>query len=129
MLLGGTGCQFDSAGVDYGADSPDAGVAEPDAEPTGVDPPPTMPDPTCDQGACLCEPPLADCGPAGCVDLDTDRNHCGDCGRKCRADEVCVEDGCARFRVRASCEDCGDEEVCGVHFDGSDRIICIEDDD
>ena len=30
----------------------------------------------------------------GCVRIDTDRNHCGECGNRCRPNEYCVQGAC-----------------------------------
>jgi hypothetical protein len=140
LMVGGAGCQFDPGGADYGAsDSPDAASDSPDAAatstPDAIFDPPTAspPDAACEQGACVCAPPLVHCGASGCVDRATDRDNCGVCGTVCSADETCADGDCERFRVRdqcdaCPCDDCNDDEECGEHFDGSGRIICIEDD-
>lgn len=40
-----------------------------------------------------CEPGSADCG-GGCIDLRTDSNNCGCCGRECRAGMRCQNGSC-----------------------------------
>ncbi|MBI2388508.1 MAG: hypothetical protein HYV09_02725 [Deltaproteobacteria bacterium] len=52
-----------------------------------------------------CAAPSAQCGEA-CVDVATDRGHCGGCGKACGAGEVCVDAKC-----QIACPK--DQSVCG----------------
>jgi len=95
------GCQFDQGGVHFaGPDAAttsapaDAGTSAPadaagpsglaDASTPVVEPP--------DAGL-VCDPPLADCGPA-CVDLLQNRDHCGRCNHRCKKGESCQDGQC-----------------------------------
>lgn len=57
------------------------------------------------------------CGPS-CVDTDTDRNHCGDCGISCAVNEQCDQGRCITlagcFVACEENEDCGDEQICNL---------------
>ncbi len=50
----------------------------------------------CEGGACGC-PAERSCG-GGCVDIDTDPNHCGGCGNACAPGQGCVDGGCCALR-------------------------------
>ncbi len=47
----------------------------------------------CSTGQCVCRAGLTACGPT-CADLNNDPRHCGECGRKCDDDSICVGAGC-----------------------------------
>lgn len=57
--------------------------------------------PVCSEGACTstCVSLFRRCASAGCVDLDLDPRHCGDCERSCVVGERCV-----RGRCEATCD-------------------------
>jgi hypothetical protein len=50
----------------------------------------------CDKGACkaACDPGLAQCGNS-CVDLSSNKQHCGLCASSCGGNLVCVSGACA----------------------------------
>jgi hypothetical protein len=48
-----------------------------------------------------CPEPLVECV-GQCLDVQSDRYHCGGCGRNCAPNEVCVSGGCTQD-VRAPC--------------------------
>lgn len=68
---------------------------------------------TCVAGECVCDVGLTQCG-AGCVDLTTDRDHCGACGYGC-------EHGC----VAGTCECPAGEALCDP-APGGGRSRCVE---
>jgi len=78
-----------------------------------------------------CDYPLLACG-ATCVDLKTDRNHCGKCDRRCEDKGICVEGECLCEDDGIVCEDggivCGD--VCIDPFRDRDHCgakgLCTE---
>ena len=47
----------------------------------------------CFDDICCCKPGLDNCG-SECVDIMTDRDHCGRCGHSCHRDESCKEGLC-----------------------------------
>ncbi len=53
-----------------------------------------------------CPPALVDCG--GCVALQSDVQHCGECDHACNATEMCIDGACA-----ATCEDAAAPDACG----------------
>lgn len=58
----------------------------------------------CVEGACgaSCPAPLFACE-SGCVDLASHPLHCGECGRPCGANQICLSGICTEFRPCASC--------------------------
>jgi hypothetical protein len=69
---------------------------------------------TCDSGECkvMCSGGKVGCEPQsedGCFDLETSKQHCGQCGNTCSSDEVCVGGECSDCSEDA---DCSDKEVC-----------------
>ncbi len=58
----------------------------------------------CEDGECVCEDDDAICDDE-CVDLDSNRDHCGECDNECGDDEICDDGECAE-----SCPD--DEAMC-----------------
>jgi hypothetical protein len=100
LLVGG--CRFEEDGLDWAVDageSPD----DPD-DPDAADDPPTPdspdaavtpPTPDSPDAAPACEEPFDTCD-GECVDLDTDRDHCGECGHDCDSDEICKDGECRK---------------------------------
>ncbi|UJR79192.1 hypothetical protein [Sandaracinus amylolyticus] len=74
LVLAGCGDDDSSAPEDAGADS--GTTTQMDAGPPG------------------CAPGTSMCGDT-CVDTESSRTHCGECGNACEADEACVEGSCA----------------------------------
>ncbi len=72
-------------------------------------------DGVCDDGECVCEESLTACGDQ-CVDLDSNRAHCGACDDPCEDDALCSSGECID-----SCPD--DQSACSgecVDLDNSD---------
>jgi len=57
----------------------------------------------------ICGSPAMACG-GQCVDVTTDRRHCGVCGRACQSDEFCIGGRCTWPR----CGDAGERLLCGA---------------
>ncbi len=57
----------------------------------------------------VCGPITTACG-GECVDVATDRRHCGVCARACQSDEFCISGGCTWPR----CGDAGERVLCGA---------------
>jgi hypothetical protein len=75
----------------------------------------------CMTGACVCAPGTMSCGGA-CVDVSTDANHCGGCGRLC--DGSCTGGTCACSSGRTWCGDrCVDTSTDARHC-GSCTGLC-----
>ena len=61
----------------------------------------------CRGGACECQPGFSRCGRT-CVDVQSDRRHCGACGRSCGAGETCCGGVCANLQSNVRhCGGCG----------------------
>lgn len=56
----------------------------------------------CEGGECICEQDEAECD-GTCVDLDSNRDHCGECDTACDDNEVCDDGECT--------EGCSDDEA------------------
>lgn len=48
----------------------------------------------CQNGVCVCKPPLTDCGAGGCYDLSMSLMNCGACGNACHAGQSCMSGVC-----------------------------------
>jgi hypothetical protein len=47
----------------------------------------------CDAGECTCPPDLTECSDV-CVDTETDKSHCGECGEVCPSNQICTGGEC-----------------------------------
>lgn len=94
----------------------------------------------CEAEPSMCNPGLVDCGADGCVDTQSDPQHCGDCGTSCGSVGSCVGGECSCPNVaQAPGGDCPDQctggcdgATCVVDCDGDskcedDSITCPED--
>jgi hypothetical protein len=84
----------------------------------------------CVAGECQCEGSERVCYPGetcclggGCVDLETDREHCGGCGDSCEPDETCESSEC-----QCGGDVCSDSEFC-CHGDCRTGTCCDDDGD
>jgi hypothetical protein len=57
----------------------------------------------CASGTTRCGP---DAGPAGCADLQNDRDNCGACGTTCAPDEYCAKGSCVQYKSAPGCSSC-----------------------
>ena len=145
------GCPCDIEGACYaeGQADPDnpCAVCDPDEADDAFSP---APDDTecgdegiCSDGECVCEAGTEECD-GECVDLDTNREHCGSCDSACDDDQVCsdgeCEEGCPEELSMCDgecvdqesdddhCGACGDE--CTTNVDGATAFCedgeCIE---
>jgi hypothetical protein len=68
-----------------------------------------------DRNRCACEGGKTLCGPA-CVDTDTDRKNCGECGRRCPNGVPCIDGNCCVPNDVAGCKSdadcCNELSVC-----------------
>lgn len=92
----------------------------------------------CDGGDCVCGEDFAECGDE-CVDIDADRNHCGECDNACADDQICsdgeCEDSCPEGESICD-EECVDQQTdlehCGecAHACSTDvddaEVLCDE---
>lgn len=90
------------------APAPPADTCDP-ACPTGA---------VCVDGACFCPVPTSFCGTDGCVDLQTDDQHCGTCTTVCATGATCVAGICTcptgQTECNGACVDLNtDEANCG----------------
>ncbi|MCC6811659.1 MAG: carboxypeptidase regulatory-like domain-containing protein [Deltaproteobacteria bacterium] len=74
-----------------------------------------------------CEQGFDSCGGA-CVDTSTDDKHCGGCGKKCTATEVCEAGACAALPFNCNTDGCPDNSYCDT---GSNQCFsgCLASDD
>lgn len=85
------------------------------------------PDGVCAGGECrdACPPNTRRCGDQ-CLYVFDPRN-CGECGRACQADEVCIRGDCRQYDVATCrmcpCPSCGEQACCGV---GDLGAICVD---
>ena len=83
----------------------------------------------CSGGTCLCDGSLVDCD-GECVEVRTDRRHCGACDTPCAADEVCVASECTTSEPDGGCvpdcagRECGDDACGGSCGDCSGDTFC-----
>ncbi len=82
----------------------------------------------CEAGICVptCDAPQTECPDGVCSNLAEDPLHCGDCGRECTADQVCVGGSCQDFAPASCsscpCPPCGDRACCP----NGNGAICVE---
>lgn len=60
--------------------------------------------------ACICDDGFVPCAQSGCVDIHTDNENCGVCGKKCAEGLTCCN---------GSCQQCDNDECCGACQDCS----------
>lgn len=73
----------------------------------------------CNGGPCSCEGGLTDCNDGAlvdCRDLRNDPANCGDCGRSCGGNQLCVDRNCEDGfpAPGGNCDACGDLRCCQV---------------
>src|SRR5262245_19114918 len=68
----------------------------------------------CQGGACVCPPPLTDCGNPICTNLYVDPKNCGACGRACPTDQACCNGLCTPLGTNDNCAWCGNECLSGT---------------
>ena len=92
----------------------------------------------CEAGECVCGDDTTECGDE-CVDVDADRNHCGECDNACGDDQVCsdgeCEDSCPEGESiceeecvdqHSDLEHCGEcENACETDVDDAE-VLCDE---
>lgn len=64
------------------------------------------------QGDCDCCPEAATCCADRCTDVMNDRDHCGECGRACGADERCVAGSCVAGACKELTDRCAEDAEC-----------------
>ena len=80
-------------------------------------------------GRCVCKGSLTQCG-TKCVDTETNKQHCGDCGQTCGEGQTCALGACVCPQSRTQCgADCVDTTTDARHCGGCDepcpdREIC-----
>jgi len=57
------------------------------------------------------------CG-ASCVDIAVDSLHCGECGKVCESNEVCLASECRQFDEIPGCIACPCQDACGEFESG-----------
>lgn len=94
---------------------------------------------SCQGGACTCASGRQECPLAGCVDQQTDPNHCGGCGQSCGLGGVCTQGACScpatgsvktcndactdTARDPANCGECG--TACTLIGQGGQLSSCL----
>ncbi len=88
---------------------------------------------TCEDGTCVpdCPAHLAECD-GKCVDLSSDREHCGECGYRCWPEEECMNGVCEVISCTPDCagRECGPDSCggsCGECGEGQvcDDGVCV----
>jgi len=78
----------------------------------------------CDSGTCECPEGLDDCS-GTCVDLQTDNDHCGECGNGCDMDAVCTLGVCLPTCGDTICDGGEDCENCPSDCPtAADEVCC-----
>jgi hypothetical protein len=62
----------------------------------------------CQNGTCICSPPLTECGGSRCSNLYTDHDNCGACRRVCPQGQDCCNGVCTLLGTDADCSRCTD---------------------
>jgi hypothetical protein len=97
---GGTDASGDAEAQDTGAEDGDANAEDVDAEPEGSAPGTDLC--SCNGGSACAAGQTCCQSPAGCIDLQTDPQNCGACGRSCAPGLICSGATC-RCTTDATC--------------------------
>lgn len=80
----------------------------------------------CEAGECVASCSVGTDCDDDCVDLMTHPLHCGECGRPCGANQVCVRGECTAFQPIVECSECA--RSCCTYPNRPSDLICVDGD-